>query len=143
MKKIIFCAVISLLFCSCESKFQKYSKLMIGKVWVLNNEELFTTGNPVKVFKGDEIKLQYFTENSIYIYDANGVLENVFNYEKVNENGELKIIVESPLNNIKDEFSVIASANSLFLIGGDDVNSKIIEFDLLKDEILNEKIIQK
>mgnify|MGYP001009152390 CR=1 FL=1 len=141
MKKILV-LIFTILTLSCESKFDKSIKSLKSNIWILDKEQEFTSGNPIKIFEGAEKKIHIFTDSNIYVYDSNGNIENIFSYEKSNDKGSLKIKVENLLSHNNVEFTVIVNDFMLVLIGGETGNLKKIDFNVLSNEALKNKISQ-
>jgi len=143
MKKVLLLAVMAILISSCESKFDKSVKALSKGIWITSSQKNLNSGNYVpKLFKESEKKIHKFSDNKIYVYNSNGNFENVFGYEKTNDNGKLKIAVKNLFSYNKEEYTVIVNDFMLVLIGGNEGSLNQIDFKLLRNDKLKSKLFQ-
>ena len=114
---------------------------MMSGVWVLSQQQSYMPSNKVLKYNGADRKIHRFTDNSVYVYSSTGELENVFSYEKINDNGSLKISVENVFSHGIATYSVVATDFSLALIGVKDGEVNQYDFEPLKDVQLKNKIM--
>jgi len=142
MKKTFFFIIASLLLISCESKYEKTVKALESNIWITDYQKDYNSPDQnIKKFEGKDIKIHQFTDNSIYIYDAEGNPETIFSYKKVNDKGTLKITVENLFSYNKEQYTVIANDFMLDLLGGKEGEFNQVNFNLLTDEKIKKKII--
>ena len=138
MKKLILCTLFVLLLASCESKYEKSVRDLESNIWIIDDQKL---NNSITTDIVDK-NIHRFTDGDIYVYDLLGNPLNVFEYEKVDDNGNLKIIVENIYSHKKQRFSVVVSDFQLVMINTEDGNLTQTNYHLLKDSTIIKKIIE-
>lgn len=143
MKKV-FLLLITISLFSCESKFEKSVKDLEGNIWIADYEkDVFSYNSNSKVTNVSDKIIYRFTGGNIYMFDLNGEPKEMFGYEKVNDNGHLKLIIENIYSHKKENYSVAVSENDLIMITSNNGNIIQINYDLLRDSLLISKIIGK
>lgn len=143
MKKLVFLFVTISLF-SCESKFDKSVRILEENLWISDYEKdvfYYNSDSKVSNFSGKII--YYFSGNNIYLFDLNGNPKEIFGYEKINDNGHLKLIIKNIYSYEKENFIVAVSDNFVLMLTYR--NGKRIQqnYHLLRDSLLISKIIGK